>query len=91
MAQYPHNQKRTTTRSTAPTKMSGAKSKRVNHRSGVMDAHVADRRLHAQARQAQWTELSPQEQINALDQRLGVDKGAEKQRTRLATIIRDGG
>lgn len=51
---------------------------------------LEERQEAAQAMQAQWQSLSPQEQLAALDRRLGKGKGAQKQRARLARQISAG-
>ena len=45
------------------------------------------RKLNAEARQRQRDEMTPEEQIKVLDERLGVGKGAKKERARLAALI----
>ena len=46
-----------------------------------------DRRKACEARAAEWQELSPAQQMVALDERLGEGVGAVKQRTKLAVKI----
>ena len=46
------------------------------------------KREEAEARQRQRDELTPEQQIAALDARLGVGKGAKKERERLAKLIK---
>lgn len=45
------------------------------------------RKREATERQEAWSKLSPQQQLEALDSRLGKDVGAVKQRARLALTI----
>ena len=42
------------------------------------------RREEAEARNAIWAALTPQQQLTELDKRFGVGKGATKQRAKLA-------
>jgi hypothetical protein len=46
-----------------------------------------DARAAAEERQENWAKLSPQEQIKALDERLGKGIGATKQRKRIMEKI----
>ncbi len=50
----------------------------------VTTAMRAERRVRAEAAQASWSELSPEKQIECLDNRLGRNVGAKRQRRRLA-------
>ncbi len=45
------------------------------------------RRQQAHARQRQRDELTPEQQLTALDGRLGVGVGAKRERTRLQELI----
>lgn len=45
------------------------------------------KRENAEARQRQRDELTPEEQIKILDDRLGVGQGATKERARLAKLM----
>lgn len=45
------------------------------------------KRKEGEERQAAWSKLTPQQQLDALDRRLGKDVGATKQRARLALAI----
>jgi hypothetical protein len=54
--------------------------KRRNDRQSV-------RRIDAEGRQEEWDKLTPQQQLSALDGRLGKGVGAEKQRARIAKTI----
>lgn len=45
------------------------------------------KRQEAKERDAAWQKLSPKEQLEALDRRLGKDVGATRQRARLAMLI----
>ncbi len=51
----------------------------------------ADRRKEAAERQAVRDGLTPQQQIDRLDRKLGKDKGAAKERARLAVKIKQAG
>jgi len=46
------------------------------------------KRENAEARQRQRDELSPEDQIKILDERLGVGQGATKERARLAKLMK---
>ena len=46
------------------------------------------KRLEAEVRNEDWESLGPKEQLESLDRRLGVGKGAVKQRTRLTEKIK---
>jgi hypothetical protein len=50
-------------------------------------ARKARRKAKAVARTEFWQRLSPQQQLAALDRRLGEGVGAVKQRARLAALI----
>lgn len=52
-------------------------------------AQREQKRKDAEARQRQRDELTPEEQIAVLDERLGVGKGAKKERARLAKLIEE--
>ena len=45
------------------------------------------RRIEAEGRQSVWDDLTPAQQIATLDRRLGKDKGAKKQRARIAKAL----
>lgn len=46
-----------------------------------------ERAKNAQASNEAWRKLTPKQQFKALDDRLGKDQGAKKQRARLAALI----
>jgi hypothetical protein len=46
-----------------------------------------NRRSEAQTRAANHTVRTPQQQLQELDKRLGVNKGATKERARLAALV----
>ncbi len=46
------------------------------------------RREYAEALIAEWQEMPPQQQLDALDRRLGPGVGAVKQRARIAKLIK---
>lgn len=62
-------------------------SKRKFHGGGPRPDHNEYKRQEATERQEAWSKLSPQQQLEALDRRLGKDAGAAKQRARLALAI----
>jgi IS5 family transposase len=47
----------------------------------------AERIASAKLRQEAWAALSPAEQLEALDRRLGAGSGAERQRSRIAAKL----
>lgn len=47
------------------------------------------RREEAAARVEEWRKLTPQEQLNELDRRLGKDLGAARQRAMIAKRIKE--
>jgi len=51
------------------------------------DAVREERKRNAEARQRQRDELSPEEQLAALDKRLGVGVGAARERARLQALL----
>lgn len=48
---------------------------------------TTERRIEAVARQEEWANLSPAEQLAELDRRLGKGVGAKKQRARIAKAL----
>lgn len=62
-------------------------SKKTNHHRGLMAADKATRRADAEERQGMRDEMTATEQLERLDQRLGVNLGAEKERKRLIKEI----
>jgi hypothetical protein len=47
----------------------------------------AERRREAQTRNARWASLTPAQKLDDLDVRLGIGRGAEKQRKKLNAAI----
>lgn len=75
--------------------MNGLSGKRKNHRKypgvrGVRPDLKKIRQEESQERLKGWQSLSYQDQLSALDRRLGKDMGAKKQRTRLNALIVSG-
>lgn len=60
-------------------------------RNKTLRAEAARRRAEAQVRSAEYTQLTPQQRLERLDQRLGKGVGATRERTRLAKMIAEGG
>lgn len=48
---------------------------------------TVERRREAQERQEAWNKLSPAEKLKSLDERLGVGKGAKRQREKLNLVL----
>lgn len=59
------------------------------YRKGYRAERIRQRQEEADERQAYRNQLSPEEQIKALDKRLGKGKGAKKERKRLAAKIKE--
>jgi hypothetical protein len=51
---------------------------------------TTERRIEAVARQEEWANLSPAEQLAELDRRLGKGIGAKKQRARITKALNKG-
>lgn len=58
------------------------------HSGGYYGLFKADRKAEADIRQAKRNQLSPQEQLNILDSRLGVGVGATRERARLTAMLK---
>lgn len=63
-------------------------SKRRYRSGGPRPDNNEYKRSEATERQAKWARLTPQQQVKALDYRLGKDVGAVKQRARIWALIR---
>lgn len=57
--------------------------------SGLRPDKKFARRAAEAAREDVWRELTPEQQLNSLDLRLGKDQGAKKQRARLLKLIQE--
>ena len=62
-------------------------SKRKFSGGGPRPDHASDKREQAIERDKAWSRLTPQQQLDALDRRLGKDLGAARQRARLTALI----
>lgn len=71
--------------------ISEIKGKKLNHRRYFGRGPRPDmnefKKEEAQKRMEIWQRLSPKEQLEILDRRLGVGEGAKKQRARLAILL----
>lgn len=68
-------------------KGNGKYNKRKFRGGGPRPDHNGYKRQEAAERQESWSKLSPRQQLEALDRRLGKCTGAAKQRARLALLI----
>jgi hypothetical protein len=62
-------------------------SKRRFGGGGVRPDHNEAKKAEANERNQEWSKLSPKQQLEALDRRLGKDTGATKQRARLEQLV----
>jgi hypothetical protein len=87
MADYPHNEALPQDHKKAARAKSGTPGSRNNHNAGVRKSLQERRQDEAKARNETWAKMTPAEQLQALDGRLGKSVGAVKQRARLQAAI----
>lgn len=73
--------------SSSATTSRTTRGSRTNHKNGIREANHARRVQEANDRNNTWAKMTPQEQLQALDGRLGKNVGAVKQRARLQAAI----